>query len=426
MKQMLKKQLAVAAKKILATYKPEIIGVTGSVGKTTTKEAIATVLGSRFNVRATYKNYNNEIGVPLTVIGATSPGRSLKGWLQVFTLAKKISADAKTTYPEMLVLEMGIDHPGDMDYLTSIAKPHRAVLTRLGSAHAEFFSSISELHAEKFKLAQALPEDGVLIYNYEDPEIRKKVADFPYKSISYGFSDGADVKAEASSLNFITDKTRVGVSFKIEYEGSAVPVFVPGLVSRPGVLSALAAAAVAYSYNFNSIEISEALGKFKPPAGRMNVMSGLRETLIIDDTYNSSPEAVSESLETLFEIPKTDYHESWIVLGDMRELGERSKQAHQDIGALVADKKFDYLVTVGPEAEAIFESAKANGMNINRVWHFVEVKEAAEFLAEKISTQDILLIKGSQAVRLEKIVKRLMREPERASELLVRQGSEWN
>ena len=426
MKQMLKKQLAVAAKKILATYNPEIIGVTGSVGKTTTKEAIATVLGSRFNVRATYKNYNNEIGVPLTVIGATSPGRSLQGWLKVFAQAKKISADAKTTYPEMLVLEMGVDHPGDMDYLTSIAKPHRAVITRLGSAHVEFFSSISELHTEKFKLAQALPEDGVLIYNYEDQELRKKVADFPYKSISYGFSDGADVKAEASSLNFVTHTTRVGVSFKIEYDGSAVPVFVPGLVSRPGVLSALAAAAVAYSYNFNSIEISEALGKFKPPVGRMNVMSGLRETLIIDDTYNSSPEAVSESLETIFEIPKSDYRENWIVLGDMKELGNRSKQAHEEIGALVAEKKFHHLVAVGPEAEAIFESAKASGMDSDKVWYFAEANEAAEFLAKNISSQDILLIKGSQAVRLEKIVKRLMKEPEKAAELLVRQGSEWN
>jgi UDP-N-acetylmuramoyl-tripeptide--D-alanyl-D-alanine ligase len=424
-KELLKKRLAVLAKKILHTFKPEIIGITGSVGKTTTKEAIAAVLGSRFNMRATYKNYNNEIGLPLTIIGVTSPGKSIKGWLAVFSHAKKIITDPEKLYPEMLVLEMGVDHPGDMDYLTSIAKPTRAVLTRLGSAHVEFFSSISELHNEKLKITKALTEDGILIYNYEDEELRRKTVGLPIKTISYGFSSGADVKVESGTINLLTGTDRAGVSFKIEYQGSSVPVFIPGLISRPGILSALAAAAVAYSYDFNSIEISNALKNFRPPAGRMNLLAGISQTTIIDDTYNSSPEAVQESLETIFEIPKNEYNHSWIVLGDMKELGENSQKAHEEIGRLVSEKKFNFLVTVGNEAEDISKSALET-MNEKNVWHFQSSVEAADFLSNKISEKDILLVKGSQAARMEKIVKRLMKEPEKANDLLVRQGADWN
>lgn len=139
LKKILQNKLKTLSHQIIRSHKPEIIGITGSVGKTTTKEAVATVLQSRFTIRSSYKNYNNEIGLPLTVIGAQSPGRSVSGWLSIFQKAKKLISNSQTTYPEMLVLEMGVDHPGDMDYLTSIAKPSRAVITRLGRAHAEFF-----------------------------------------------------------------------------------------------------------------------------------------------------------------------------------------------------------------------------------------------------------------------------------------------
>jgi UDP-N-acetylmuramoyl-tripeptide--D-alanyl-D-alanine ligase len=196
-------------------------------------------------------------------------------------------------------------------------------------------------------------------------------------------------------------------------------------IRTSGILSALAAAAVAYSYDFNSIEISNALKNFRPPAGRMNLLAGISQTTIIDDTYNSSPEAVQESLETIFEIPKNEYNHSWIVLGDMKELGENSQKAHEEIGRLVSEKKFNFLVTVGNEAEDISKSALET-MNEKNVWHFQSSVEAADFLSNKISEKDILLVKGSQAARMEKIVKRLMKEPEKANDLLVRQGADWN
>lgn len=425
-KKILQKKLGSLARQIIQVHKPEIIGITGSVGKTTTKDAIATVLQSRFTTRASYKNYNNEIGLPLTVIGAESPGRSPAGWLSVIQKAKKIIAESQVTYPEMLVLEMGIDHPGDMDYLISIAQPSRTIITRLGKAHAEFFSSVNELHQEKLKLAKALSEDGILIYNFEDEILRGASRDFPVRMISYGVSAGADVCATNLSLNISVATAEVGITFKLEYEGSVVPVFIPGLLSRPSLLAALAGAAVGFSYGLNGIEVSHALHNYKLPPGRMNMIAGKQNSLVIDDSYNSSPEAVLESLETISELPRDQYHNSWIILGDMRELGKESQSAHKHIGTVCAQKNFDFLVTVGAEAQSISQNAVEAGMKADHVHHFSDSLLAAEFVEKSIAAQDVILVKGSQAVRMEKIVKQLMKNPESASKLLVRQGSEWS
>ncbi len=426
LKKILQKKLKTLASQIIRAHTPEIIGITGSVGKTTTKEAVATVLQSRFTTRASYKNYNNEIGLPLTVIGAQSPGRSLTGWLTVFKKAKKIISNSQSVYPEMLVLEMGVDHPGDMDYLTSIAKPSRVIITRLGRAHVEFFSSVNELHQEKLKLARALSEDGILIYNFEDEIVRSACSDFKVRMMSYGVSVGAEVRATNVSLHVSVDRAEVGMTFKLEYDGSVVPVLIPGLISRPSLLAALAAAAVGFSYGFNGIEVSKSLHNFHMPPGRMNLIAGKQNTLIIDDTYNSSPEAVIESLLTVLELPRDQYNQSWVIFGDMRELGKESQSAHKQIGIFCAEKKVDHLVTVGNEAQIISKSAEETGMNSKYIHHFSDSIAAASFLENNIAENDVLLVKGSQAVRMEKIVKHLMKDPKKASELLVRQGIEWD
>lgn len=426
LRKILQKKLKTLSRDILQAHKPEIIGITGSVGKTTTKEAVATVLKSRFTIRASYKNYNNEIGLPLTIIGAKSPGRSIIGWLSVFHKTKKVISDPRSTYPEMLVLEMGVDHPGDMDYLTSIVRPSRAIITRLGRAHVEFFSSVHELHQEKLKLAKSLPEEGILIYNFEDEIVRAACSDLKVRMISYGVSVGADVRATNISLHISADSTEVGMRFKLEYDGSVVPVFIPGLISRPSLLAALAAAAVGYSYDFNGIEVAGALHNFRLPPGRMNLIAGKQNTLIIDDTYNSSPEAATESLLTISELSRDQYNKSWAILGDMRELGKESKSAHMQIGLVCAEKKLDHLVTVGEEAQYISQSAQEAGMDAEYIHHFPDSITAAEFLEKYIAERDLILVKGSQAVRMEKIVKQIMKNPEQASELLVRQGIEWD
>lgn len=424
LKKLVEKRLAYVSRQILEKYKPEVIAVTGSVGKTTTKEAITTVLRSCFFTRSATKNYNNEIGLPLTIIGTDSPGHSLSGWQDVFKQAKRLLANKTEEYPAMLVLEMGIDRPGDMDYLTDIAKPSRAVLTRLGSAHLEFFSSLDELHAEKLKLAKALSADGMFIYNYEDERLREAAEAIPSPAISYGLSEGAHVTAENVKITFPSDNEEGGVTFKLVYSGSSVPVFIPGLYSRPALLAALAGAAVGFSYDMNALEVAGALKNFKVPAGRLRFFSGIHNSHILDDTYNASPESVVESIETLMSIPRDDYNQSWIVLGDMRELGKDSRQAHEKIGEFVFEKEINNLVTVGTHAEAISEAALKSGMSKENVFHFSASEEAATFLTENIRDCDMIVVKGSQAVRLEKIVKALLARPEDASDI-VRQGKDW-
>ncbi len=421
-KKILQRRLASVARQILKTHKPEIIGVTGSVGKTSAKEAIVTVLSGRFRLRGSEKNYNNEFGLPLTVIGAGSPGRSASGWLETLSKARSLASDRTFPYPEMLVLEMGIDHPGDMDYLTSIAEPQRAVITLLGTAHAEFFPSVSELHKEKLKLADALHEGGIFIYNHEDERLRSAALDSTQPTLGYGFSDKADVSADSVTVNL--NPERSGIAFKLRYEGASVPAFLSGMISRTSLLSALAGAAVGFSYGMNGIEIAERLKEYRLPPGRMNLISG-RDCLIIDDTYNSSPEAALAGLETIAEIPKDQYGQVWIVLGDMRELGQESIKAHERVGRACAQHGFSRLVTVGEEARRIADGAEAAGMDNDSITVCADALEAADFLEKNVNAGDLVFIKGSQAVRLERIVKRLMNEPEKANELLVRQGGEW-
>ncbi len=417
--------LARRARAIISARHPEVIAITGSVGKTSAKEAIAAVLAKKFDLRSSYKNYNNEIGLPLTIIGEPSPGRSLSGWQQILTKAKRLASDPKLSYPQALVLEMGIDHPGDMAYLAEIARPTRAVITRLGTAHAEFFSSVNALHEEKLSLLGFLGENGYFIYNDEDEKLRSFARDCKIKTISYGFGPNADVRADQLRTIITPSNGEGGATFKLSYEGSVVPVHSRGLISRPAVLSALAGAAVGFSYGLNAIEISEALATLKSVPGRMNLVAGQQSTLIIDDTYNASPEAVAEGLATVSEIDRADINRRWVVLGDMRELGKESVTAHERIGKMVAEYKFDKLIVVGSEARHIALGARAAGMDSEHISEFSDSVTAAAFLEKNIASRDVIFVKGSQAVRMEKIVKRIMKDPEQAEELLVRQSKEW-
>lgn len=423
-KSLLQKILAYLARQVILARQPEVIGVTGSVGKTSTKEAITKVMERNFQVRGTYKNYNNEIGLPLTILGCLSPGKSLLGWYKVFKQALALmSKDSRVDYPEVLILEMGIDRPLDMDYLLNIVRPTRAVITKLGQAHLEFFNSLDQLHSEKMKLARALPESGWIIYNYDDENLRAIVKTLPRQSLGYGLSQGADVMAEnISTSQGLFNQAEAGISFKMILDGSAIPVFLPGVIGHPPIYSALASAAIALSYGLNGLEIANTLKNIRQPAGRLQLINGKKDTLIIDDTYNSSPDSVFEGLAALPELPVDLRKRVWAVLGDMKELGALSDKGHEDVGKAVFNKA-DYLVAVGEQAKIMLAAAEKAGLK--NVYHFNNSVEAADFLDEEIKAGDLLFVKGSQSMRMEKVVKRLMKDPSRANELLVRQGSEW-
>lgn len=403
--------LAVYARRTVRTYKPEIIGITGSVGKTSVKEAIAKVLAKRFRLRETYKNYNNEIGLPLTILGLVSPGRSISGWLKVFKQARRLARGAANDYPECLILEMGIDRPNDMDYLVSIARPSRAVITKLGIAHLEFFKSLEHLHTEKFKLAQSIVDEGWIIYNADDDKLVALVEKSTKRSIGFGFGANAEIKAE-DDLFVIDNEGIAGQGFKLQYRGSTIPVFLPYTLGRPAMYAALAAAATAASFDMNGLEVAEALRTVKQPAGRMQLIAGLNNSLIVDDTYNASPDSVFEGLKALREIPQDKRRRVWTLLGSMKELGDLSRQGHEEIAKAAAEIS-DFIIGVGEEAKVVSD-----------LW-FADSELAGEYVAGKIEPGDLIYAKGSQAARMEKAVKRLMAEPAKASDLLVRQGKEW-
>ena len=414
------------SKLVLLRCKPLVIGITGSIGKTSTKEALSLVLSQKFRVRATYKNYNNEIGVPLTILGVNSPGKNIFGWFFVFFKAFKLIIFGDKKYPEILILEMGIDRPGDLSYLCSLAKPKIGIVTSVSYSHIEFFGSLNEIKKEKEVLIKTLDPKGSAILNYDNKLSREMKLSSRAKVITYGTEEGADLKAQDVNYNFDKgDYELTGINFKFNFRGSIVPVFMKNAISPGAVYAALAAAACGLELGLNLVDIAYSLRDFSLPRGRMNVLPGINSSFIIDDSYNSSPEACLSALDILGSIKIEKQAKKYAVLGDMLEIGSFSEEGHRLVGEKVAEIKADYLITIGNQALGISHSAHGNGLEDTKLFNFNDTKEATKFIVDRVSHGDIILVKGSQGMRLEKIVKEIIAEKERASELLVRQGKEW-
>jgi len=419
-------KLKIFAKLILLRQKPLVIGITGSIGKSSTKEALALVLGSKFKVRATYKNYNNEIGLPLTIIGAKSPGKNILSWFSVFFLAFKIIIFGDKNYPEILILEMGIDRPGDLKYLCSLAKPKIGIVSSISYAHIEYFGSLLEIKKEKEVLVTSLQGQGAAILNFDNDFCKEMAEASRVKVISYGFKEGVDLLAQDVRYNFDKgDYELSGINFKLNFRGSIVPVLMKNALSPGAVYAALAASACALELGFNLVNIANSLKDFSLPRGRMNVLPGINNSFIIDDSYNSSPEACLAALDVLGSIKIESESKKYVVLGDMLEIGSYTNEGHRLVGEKIAKIKADFLITIGDKSLMIAESALKNGLDNDKSFHFNSTDEIGEFLISRINSGDIVLVKGSQGMRLEKVVKEIMAEKDRASELLVRQGGGW-
>ncbi|MEK7650234.1 MAG: UDP-N-acetylmuramoyl-tripeptide--D-alanyl-D-alanine ligase [Patescibacteria group bacterium] len=407
--------LRVEASLVIRRFKPVIIGITGSVGKTSAKEAIAAVLGEHFRMRKSPKSYNSELGLPLTILGLESAWHSSLGWLKniIYGALRVISRDE---YPELLVLEMGVDRPGDFDKVLPWLKPNVGVVTMIGDmpVHVEFFDGPDAVAAEKSKLVEALPEEGVAIINADDPRVLAMQKQLKSKVITYGFSRKAEVRASGVRMSLKKGRPD-GMTFKIDYQGKTVPIRVPGVVGEQSIYAFLAAAAVGLAQDLNLIEISEALLKYEHPPGRLRLLDGQKNSLILDDTYNSSPLAALAALEALSKMPA---ERRIAALGDMLELGKYTPEAHRMIGKRAAEVA-DVVIAVGVRAKFmdIGEAAEFH-------W-FAKSTEAADFLGHFIREGDAILVKGSQGVRMEKIVKALLLHSEDSHHSLVRQEEYW-
>lgn len=429
MKKLIQLKLKILAKIILAKYNPKVIGITGSIGKTSAKEAVFAVVSSKFNVRASQKNYNNEIGVPLTIIGSASAGRSIFGWIKVFFMAGKIIFFKDKNYPEVLVLEMGIDRPGDMDYLTGMVKCDVGVITMISQSHMEYFGSLGKIKKEKVKLIENLKPGGAAVLNFDNKETKDSAILAKGKVLSYAHKNNAQLRAESISIqnkDFSKEiKDEIKINFIVSYKEKKLNVSLAGCFGEAAVSSALAGISAGLAIGINFEDAALAVQTFRMPPGRMNLIPGIKHTLIIDDTYNSSPQSVISTLDSIKTIEIEDGAFRLAVLGDMLELGSYTEEGHQLVGSKLPEADIDVLVAVGERSRDIIRGAKKAGMRDEFIFHFGESEAAGRFVQERIKSGDLIFVKGSQGVRMEKIVKELMADPLMANDLLVRQGSDW-
>lgn len=423
LKHTLEKLLGIVARAVVKKYRPKIVAITGSVGKTTTRAACVAVLSASFRVRGSMKNYNNELGVPISIIGFDAPGHSIFKWIGVFLKGLWLLLANDPLFPQVLVLEMGADHPGDLAYLMSIAPPDVGVVTAVSAAHTEFFSSVEGVLAEKKVMITTLAENHFAIINGDDENLKSIVGEVSARLTTLGFSGDAHVQAQNISVAYDAEGNPEGAHAEIRVDGREFDLVIPRTLGVPVVYAALAGVSVGRALGLDTDEIQKGLMSFQPPAGRLRILDGIKHTTIIDDTYNSSPHATHAALDALASI-QTRGHKI-AVLGDMLELGALTEEAHREIGRYAAKSGIATLITVGPASRFIAEEARGAGLGEDHVFSFDTSAEAGSFLQERLHEGDLVLVKGSQGVRCERVVKEIMAEPLEAEKLIVRQSKEW-
>ena len=415
----LEKILRLMALVVLKRHQPKVVAITGSVGKTSTKAAVFTVLSSKFSVRENQKNYNNEIGIPLTIIGAESGGRNIFKWLWVFL--KWIFVIIFPKYPEVLVLELGVDRAGDMKYFMSFIEPKVGIVTNVSHSHIEFFKTVENIAKEKKVLTDSVMSDGFAILNADDESTVSMRQSTLAQVLLFGQNENANVSFSNLIYNY-DDGKPAGISFKLSYEGNTIPIRLRNILAKHYVYAALAAIATGVTFKMNLFDIAKALESFRSPAGRMNLLAGKNDSFIIDDTYNASPMSTVAALNVLGEL---EAQRKIAVLGDMLELGDLTGSGHREVGSAVFDAKVDILITVGDRMRDAVDELISKGFSSSNIFQFNGPEEAAEKIENIIGAGDFVLVKGSQGMRMEKIVERILLESLDRKNLLCRQSREW-
>lgn len=362
--------LQALAHQVLLSSKAKIIAITGSVGKTTTKELTAAMLGTRYRVLKSEKNYNNEIGLPLTLL-RLSP------------------------QDELVVVEMAMRGPGQIKRLTEIAPPEVAVLTGIHPVHLEFFPSMEELAKAKQEILLGAKKEGTAVLNGDDEWVMKVSTVWPGKRLLFGFSDHCQIKAKKTS--------------QLDYHGFLVEVEVNGclfhlqfpFLYESCLYNLLAAWAVAYLFSIPAENIIEIAETFRPQPGRGELVRLEPNINLIDDTYNSNPHALKEALRSLC---KLQARRRIAVLGDMLELGPQALFFHREVGKVLAALDWHFLFTVGELSLEIAAGAKEAGLSEAHIFSFPDSGQAAEALDRFLEPGDLVLVKGSRAMNMERIV----------------------
>ena len=340
-----------------------LIGVTGSTGKTTTKEAIAHVLSSRFRMLKSEGNFNNHFGLPLTLL--------------------RLEPEHNAA-----VIEMGMSHAGEIAALAKIAHPEIGVVTNVAPVHLEFFKSIGEIARAKYELVESLPAGGIAVLNADDEYVSQFGRDFHGKVVLYGLRTQADVRAENAKHHGAE-----GSTFDVVVGGCREKASLP-LVGAHNIYNALAAVAVGIE---RGLTLSEALGALATlaPADKRGEVVKLGNITIINDCYNSNPKALDAMVDALAAMPAK---RRIVVAGEMLELGAAGEEMHRSSGRHMAERKIDVLVGVRGLAQSMVDSARESGM---RAEFLATPQEAGEWLARETREGDVVLLKASRGVKLE-------------------------
>ena len=376
-------------------FKLPAVGVTGSTGKTTAKDLIAAVLASRGPVLKTEENFNNEIGLPLTVLNLNE-----EHWAAVF--------------------EMGMRGRGEIAELCRIARPTVGVITNVGHTHQELLGSIENIARAKGELLENLPSEGVAVLNGDDPRLRQLAEEARCRAVFFGIRTESDYCARNIRL-----KGRRGVSFTLCMpDGTAVEIALP-VPGEHNVLNALAAFAVGDQLGLSAEEMAKAVRGAKLSSRRLDFRSGPRGAIIINDVYNANPDSMCAALRVLQAVARDEAERSEgaagrtprsvAVLGEMYELGDFCGEGHRLVGEEVAKLDVSFLVTVGELAAEIARGAKDAGFPASRVKSVQTNADAVQVLLEHLQAGDVILVKGSRGMHMEEIVE-AMEEVRRAEE----------
>jgi len=411
-KSVIRWKLRLLSRLYLWLNKIEIVAVTGSAGKTTAKVTIGQILPSK-SVYVPKEAYNTEYGVPLALFNLKVPTnpKNLLAWAGLI-----LHMVAKLFVPsgyKRIVLEYGADRVGDISYLTSFAHPHIAVVTTVLPVHLAGFGTLEAVAREKGRLVECLSTKDFAILNFDNPLVQKMAKNTQATIISFGQHD-ADILY--SDLKFSEAGMSLDITWKESKYALNIPVVAPQLLP-----SYLAAFAVGLVLGEDPQDLTRKFAHISPEKGRMNLLKGIKGSMIIDDSYNSNPESAKAALDVL---SKFGGHKI-AVLGSMNELGDFEKLGHEEVGEMAA-KVADEVVVIGETAAKYLYPVALAEIGQDSIRKFVTAKQAGEYLASTVTKKDVLLFKGSQnGVFAEEAVKAILAEPGRASELLVRQGPMW-
>lgn len=364
------KALQALAQYYLMKINPRVVAITGSNGKTTTKDMIASILATQFNVTKTHANFNNEIGVPMTVL----------------------SMEPNT---EMLVVEMGMDRPGQLDFLSKLVSPDLAIITMIGEAHIEFFGTRDKIADAKMEITHGLSDDGALVYNGDEPLLRDRVTDLSQSQVTFGQGEDNDL--------FATNVA--GTSTATTFTTNEWPdtTFTIPMIGTYNVNNALAALAVAKVYRIRPENAQKGLANVTLTENRAEWLKGSNGEDILSDVYNSNPTAVKQVLAAFSKTPVTGRRV--VVLGDMLELGDQSDAMHAGLAAAVDPQAISHVYLVGPHMVALQEQLAQRYPNL-AVTHFAadDLASLSTRLQGSLTAADQILLKGSHGIHLEQVL----------------------